>query len=101
MGKVLDTFEFPHGGRKGMDVDFDQWLDGQIHQLEKGVDWDMETTADTFLGALSRAANAKNLRVNKHVSDDKNVVTIRARPKKEKPATDDSAKAKTPAKAGK
>lgn len=84
MAKVLDTFEFPHGGRKGMDIDFDQWLDGSIYQLEKGVDWDMETSADTFLGALSRAANAKGLRVNKHVSDDKTVVTIRARPKKEK-----------------
>jgi len=84
MPKVLDTFEFPHGGRKGMDYDFDNLLDGQIYQLERGVDFDMETTADTFLGALSRYANQKSLRVNKHVSEDKNTVTIRVRPKKEK-----------------
>lgn len=97
MAKVLDTFEFPHGGRKGLDFDFDPLLDGQIHQLEKGVDFDMETTADTFLGALSRAANAKNLRVNKHVSEDKNTVTIRARPKKEKKEATETP-APTPAK---
>lgn len=93
MAKTLDTFEFPHGGRKGMDVDFTPYLDGQIYQLEKGVDWPIEITADTFLGSLSRAANAKNLRVNKHVSEDKNVVTIRARPKKEKVAEEDKPKA--------
>lgn len=97
MAKVLESFEFPHGGRKGMDVDFDQWLDGQIYQLEKGVDWPIEITADTFLGSLSRAANAKNLRVNKHVSEDKNEVTIRARPKKEKTEKTEAA-TKAPAK---
>lgn len=101
MAKVLDTFEFPHGGRKGLDYDFEPLLDGQIHQLEKGVDFDMETTADTFLGALSRAANAKNLRVNKHVSDDKNVVTIRARPKKEKVIKPETADTPKPARAKK
>lgn len=86
MAKVLDTFEFPHGGRKGLDYDFDALLDGQIHQLEKGVDFDMDVSADTFLGSLSRYANSKNLRVNKHVSEDKNTVTVRAREKKEKVA---------------
>jgi hypothetical protein len=84
MAKTLATFEFPHGGRKGMEIDFSEWLDGQIWVLEKGVDWDMETSADTFLGALSSAANAKNLRVNKSVNEAKTEVTIRARPKKEK-----------------
>lgn len=84
MPKVLETFEFPHGGRKGLDYDFDSLLDGQIYQLERGVDFDMATTADAFLGALSRYANGKNLRVNKHVSEDKNTVTIRVRPKKER-----------------
>lgn len=84
MAKVLETFEFPHGGRRGLEYDFEPLVDGQIHQLERGVDFDMETTADTFLGALSRYANGRNLRVNKHVSEDKNTVTIRARPKKER-----------------
>ena len=71
MPKVLETFEFPHGGRKGMEFDFDSLLDGNIYQLERGADFDMETSADTFLGALSRYANKKNLRVNKHVSEDR------------------------------
>lgn len=97
MPKVLDTFEFPHGGRKGLDYDFDNLLDGQIYQLERGVDFDMETTADTFLGALSRYANARSLRVSKHISDDKNTVTVRVKPKKEKkvkpePAADSPAR---------
>lgn len=99
MPKKLDTFEFPHGGRKGMDIDFHDLggfdiLNGDSWELERGVDWPMETTADTFLGALSRAANSEGLRVNKHVSEDKNIVTVRARPKKEKVAKEDTAEKK-------
>lgn len=103
MPKKLDTFEYPHGGRKGMDVDFRDLtgdgtvdlLDGSNWQLERGVDWPMEITADTFLGGLSRAANAQGLRVNKHVSEDKNTVTIRCRPKKTKTEAEETPKPKT------
>jgi len=90
MPKKLDTFEFPHGGRKGLDYDFAPLCDGSIWELERGVDFPIETTADTFLGALSRYANQRNLRVSKHVSDDKNTVTVRVKPKKEKKTEDGS-----------
>jgi len=83
MPTVLETFEFPHGGRKGLEYDFNSLMDGKIYQLVQGDDFDV--SADTFLGALSRAANAQNKRVNKHVSDDKKTVTVRVRPKLEKP----------------
>jgi len=88
MPRKLDTFEFPHGGRKGMDFNFEELCDGSIWELEKGVDWDAGSdeprSAETFLGALSRYANSKDMRVNKHVSNDGNVITIRVRPKKVK-----------------
>ena len=88
MPKVLDTFEFPHGGRKGMEFDFDSLLDGQIYQLEIGEDIPEDTSADTFLGALSRYANKRDLRVNKHVSEDGKTVTVRVRAKKQKDTED-------------
>jgi flagellar basal body rod protein FlgB len=84
MAKQLDSFEFPHGGRKPMEFDFDGLLDGNIYQLERGIDFDMDTTAETFLGALSRYANKRELRVNKHTSEDGNTVTVRIRPKTQK-----------------
>lgn len=95
MAKVLDTFEFPHGGRKGLDFDFEPYMDGRIHQLEKGVDFAPDVTAETFLGALSRYANSQNLRVNKHVSEDKNTVTIRVKEKKERKPKADKPAAKS------
>lgn len=111
MPRKLDTYEFPHGGRKGMDFNFEELCDGSIWQLEKGVDWDAgeETprSAESFLGALSRYANEKGMRVNKDIASsnqdevdaseadpkvkkaDKvkplnDIVTVRVRPKKEK-----------------
>lgn len=98
MPRKLDTFEFPHGGRKGMEFDFESLCDGSIWQLEKGVDWDAGVpveearSAETFLGALSRYANEKGMRVNKDISSSvepkdgekplNDVVTVRVRPKK-------------------
>ncbi len=85
MPKVIDTFEFPHGGRKGLDYDFDSLMDGQIYQLTVGDgrndDIPSDVSPESFLGSLSRYANQKGMRVNKHVSEDKKVVTIRVRPK--------------------
>lgn len=98
MPKVLDVFEFPHGGRKGLEYDFNSLLDGQIYQLTvgdgKNDDIPTDVTPETFLGALSRFANAKGMRVNKHVSEDGKTVTIRVRPKTVKP---EETPAETPA----
>jgi len=96
MPKVLDTFEFPHGGRKGLEYDFAGLMDGQIYQLSVGDkandDIPSDVSPDTFLGALSRYANAQGMRVNKHISEDKKTVTIRVRPKTVKETAEDSAK---------
>lgn len=102
MPKVLDTFEFPHGGRKGLDFDFDSLLDGQIYQLTVGDgrndDIPANVSPEAFLGSLSRYANGKNMRVNKHVSEDKKTVTVRVRPKTVKEtATDEAADTETAA----
>lgn len=98
----VETFEneggFPHGGRTGMDFDFAELCDGDYWTVEQSEWWDgegKEITADTFLGALARHANANGLRVNKRVSDDKKSVTVRVRPKppkKEKVETTDGKK---------
>lgn len=95
MPKVLDVFEFPHGGRKGLDFDFDSLMDGQIYQLTVGDgrndDIPADVSPETFLGSLSRYANGKNMRVNKHVSEDKKTVTVRVRPKTVKTKAEDEA----------
>jgi len=104
MPRVLDTFEFPHGGRKGMEYDFESLCDGQIYQLDTGVDFpnDGDTptaSAETFLGALSRYANKKGLRVRKDISEDGMVVTVNVNPKKVKEESSDNGATDADAKA--
>lgn len=77
MAKALDTFEFPHGGRKGIEFNWDSILDGKIWQLEQGKDF----TADpkTFIGAVARQANSRNLRVKRQITG--KVIVLQAVPK--------------------
>jgi hypothetical protein len=65
MPKVLAKFEFPHGGRKGIEYDWDSILDGKIYQLVQGTDFDVEPK--TFVGAVARAANEKGMRVKRQI----------------------------------
>lgn len=71
MPKVLDTFEFPHGGRKGIEYDWDSILTGKIYQLVQGTDFNEDPK--TFVGAVARQANARNMRVKRQI-DGKTVV---------------------------
>lgn len=74
MPKKLDTFEFPHGGRKGIEFDWDSILDGSIWQLEQGKDFTAPTKQ--FVGAVARQANAKGLRVKRQI--DGKTLTLQA-----------------------
>lgn len=74
MPKNLKTFDFPHGGRKGIVYDWETLLDGNIWQLEQGPDFDVDPK--TFVGALARAANAKNMRVKRLI--DGKTLTVQA-----------------------
>jgi hypothetical protein len=82
MPKTLDTFEFPHGGRKGIEYDWDSILDGKIHQLKQGEDFTAEPK--TFVGAVARAANSRNLRVKRQI--DGKVLVLQAVAKGSAPA---------------
>lgn len=77
MPKTLKTFDFPHGGRKGIVYDWDSILDGSIWQLEQGTDFDADPK--TFVGAVARAANAKNMRVKRQI--DGKTLVLQAVPK--------------------
>ena len=77
MPKTLDSFDFPHGGRKGIEYDWDSILDGRIYQLEQGKDFTAEPK--TFVGAVARAANSRNLRVKRQI--DGKVLVLQAVPK--------------------
>lgn len=77
MPKALETFNFPHGGRKGIEFDWDSILDGKIWQLEQGTDFDADPK--TFIGAVARAANLKNLRVKRQI--DGKTIVLQAVPK--------------------
>lgn len=77
MPKKLSTFDFPHGGRKGIEFDWDSILDGAIWQLEQGKDF--QATPKQFVGAVARQANSKNLRVKRQI--DGKVLTMQAVPK--------------------
>lgn len=77
MPKTLDSFDFPHGGRKGVEYDWDSILDGKIYQLEQGKDFEVEPK--TFIGAVARQANARNMRVKRQI--DKKVLVLQAVPK--------------------
>lgn len=77
MPKVLDTFEFPHGGRKGIEYDWDSILTGKIYQLVQGTDF--QEDPKTFVGAVARQANARNLRVKRQI--DGKTVVLQAVPK--------------------
>lgn len=85
MAKVLDTFEFPHGGRKGVEYDWDSILDGKIYQLESGKDFDKDVTPKTFVGAVARQANARGLRVKRQING--KVLVLQAVPKTAEEAT--------------
>lgn len=74
MAKKLATFNFPHGGRKGIEFDWDSILDGEIWQLEQGKDFDADPK--TFIGAVARQANSRNLRVKRLI--DGKTVTLQA-----------------------
>lgn len=88
MPKTLDKFDFPHGGRKGIEYDWDSILDGRIYQLEQGKDFAVEPK--TFVGAVARQANERNLRVKRQI--DGKVLVLQAVPKGTATAT-----AETPA----
>jgi len=100
MPEILDTHDFPHGGRKGLEYDFEPFMDGQNYKfsIEEIIEAG-SASADAFLGTLSRYANSQNMRVNKDViradadnpESDVIAVVIRARPKKVKEATTDGA----------
>lgn len=77
MPKVLDKFEFPHGGRKGIEYDWDSILDGKIYQLVQGTDFKDEPK--TFIGAVARQANSRNLRVKRQI--DGKTIVLQAVPK--------------------
>lgn len=77
MPKVLAKFEFPHGGRKGLDYDWDSILDGKIYQLVQGTDFQVEPK--TFVGAVARAANEKGMRVKRQI--DGKTLVLQAVPK--------------------
>ena len=67
MPKTLDSFDFPHGGRKGVEYDWNTILDGKIYQLEQGKDFPEKVKVSTFVGAAARAASAKGLRVKRQI----------------------------------
>lgn len=67
MPKVLDSYDFPHGGRKGVEFNWDSVLDGKIYQLEQGKDFPDNVSPKTFVGAVARQASAKNLRVKRQI----------------------------------
>jgi hypothetical protein len=99
MAKALATFEFPHGGRKGIEYDWDSILDGKIWSLTQGEDFDNDVTAKTFVGAVARQANTRELRVKRDISKDGKTVVLQAVPKGATPATPATPEpAKTPAK---
>jgi len=77
MPKKLDNFDFPHGGRKGIDFDWNSILDGGIWQLTQGADF--KEDPKTFVGAASRQANQRNLRVKRLIEG--KVLTLQAVPK--------------------
>lgn len=77
MAKSLKTFDFPHGGRKGIVYDWASILDGSIWQLTQGEDFDVDPK--TFVGAVARAANPLNLRVKRQI--DGKTLTLQAVPK--------------------
>lgn len=93
MPKALETFEFPHGGRKGIEYDWDSILDGKIWQLTQGEDF----TADpkTFIGAVSRKANERNLRVKRELNG--KVIVLQAVPKASNGSVPEETPAETPA----
>jgi hypothetical protein len=85
---------FPHGGRKGLEFDFAAVCDGDLWNITQSEWWNgegKEITAETFLGSLSRYANANGLRVNKNPAADGKSVLVRARPKKVGEATESEA----------
>lgn len=75
--KVLDSFDFPHGGRKGIEYDWASILDGKIYQLVQGTDFDAEPK--TFIGAVARAANLQGKRVKRQI--DGKTIVLQAVPK--------------------
>lgn len=77
--KTLDSFQFPHGGRKGIEYEWDSLLDGKIYQLEQGKDFPADVTPKTFIGAVARQASAKNLRVKRQIEG--KVLVLQAVPK--------------------
>lgn len=82
MAKALETFEFPHGGRKGIEFNWDSILDGKIWSLTQGEDFTAEPK--TFIGAVARQANLKNLRVKRQI--DGKTIVLQAVPKATTPA---------------
>jgi len=79
MPKTLDSFVFPHGGRKGLEYDWNSLLDGKIYQLEQGKDFPADVTPKTFVGAVARQASPKNLRIKRDITG--KVLTLQAVPK--------------------
>jgi len=100
MAKALEQFDFPHGGRKGIEYDWDSILDGKTWSLTQGEDFGEDVTAKTFIGAVARKANEKNLRVKRDISKDGKTVVLQAVPKGTTATATETATApaKTPAK---
>ena len=55
MGEILDEFSFV-GGPRGK-YPWDEWLDGRIHRLQRGEDF--EPSAQTFRGPCHFAAKQR------------------------------------------
>lgn len=87
MPKVLDQFEFPHGGRKGIEYDWNSLLDGRIYSMEQGKDFAPDVTPKTFVGALARVASAKGFRVKRQIDGKTLVLQAVAKATAETPAS--------------
>lgn len=78
MAKVVTELPKRKGGGKGRaeKYNYDEWLDGQIWQLEEGTDF--EVNKMSFMTSVRGAAKKRDLKLKSRVTDD--AVIIQAEP---------------------
>lgn len=88
MAKVIEAFDF-RVRHVHWSYDWDSWLNGQIWQLEEGVDYTCKSSSIRLLAI--GAAKRRKLRVHVSVNGKTGVVTLQAYPRDAKDGDDEEA----------
>jgi hypothetical protein len=92
MAKVLTELPKRHGGGgRKESYPYDEWLDGQIWQLEEGTDYKSKTAS--MLTNIRQAADKRNLKVRTRLLDDGKTLVVQSY----KPEPEEAPEAPAPA----